>query len=84
MVQRALASSAVPAPVPLRVDTTGQEAGVPSLLMTRLRGELCLDDDSAAVMTELAATLLRIHAITPRARARPRAFQSWATIDKRA
>jgi aminoglycoside phosphotransferase (APT) family kinase protein len=79
--QRELQASLMPAPRPLRLDTTGSEAGAPSLLMTRLGGELLLDDDSEDVLTALAATLQRIHAMTPRAM--PRAFQSWATLDKR-
>jgi aminoglycoside phosphotransferase (APT) family kinase protein len=82
-VQRALQASVVPVPRPLRIDTTGSEAGVPSLLMTRLGGELCLDDDCADVLTALAATLRQIHALAPRRDARPRAFQSWASVEKR-
>jgi aminoglycoside phosphotransferase (APT) family kinase protein len=51
--------------------------------MTRLGGELCLDDDCADVLTALAATLRQIHALAPRTDARPRAFQSWASVEKR-
>lgn len=81
--QRLLAGSDVRAPFPLAVDVTGVHAGVPSLLMTRLPGDLLLDDAGDDVLTALAGALTAIHQQTLGDADRPRCFQSWAEPGKR-
>jgi len=77
-VQRQLAGSGVPVPVPLAVDVTGEAAGDPSLLMTRLPGRIDLGRADATVLTGLAAVLLSIHGVRPEPGEWPREYQSWA------
>jgi len=61
-VLRLLAASAVPAPVVVAADTTGDRCGVPALLLTRLAGgpPVSLDHDR---LGQLAHALALIHAI---------------------
>jgi aminoglycoside phosphotransferase (APT) family kinase protein len=82
-VQRLLAGSPVPVPEPLAVDVTGEQAGDPSLLMTRLPGsiDLCRHDD--ATLAALAGTLLAVHRVRPAPGEWPRDYQSWANESKR-
>lgn len=81
-VQGALSRTAIPVPRPLAIDETGAAAGAPSLLMTRLQGDLLLHDDGDEVLARLAAVLGAIHAHRP-ASHRPRPYQSWAVQAKR-
>ncbi len=84
-VQRQLARSgaAIAAPVPLAVDPTGERAGDPSLLMTRLPGRIELRRCDDATAAALASTLLAVHRVRPESGRWPREYQSWAFEAKR-
>jgi len=70
--QRLLSATAIPAPEPIAVDPSGESAGEPSLLMTRLPGQPRLTGPDPKT---LAVTLVGIHSIRPARRPRP--FQIW-------
>jgi aminoglycoside phosphotransferase (APT) family kinase protein len=80
-VQTMLRHSCVPVPQSLGTDATGELAGHPAHLMSKLPGHLQLHRSDAAHLQALADTLARIHEFVPFAP--PRAFQSWATPAKR-
>jgi aminoglycoside phosphotransferase (APT) family kinase protein len=82
-VQRQLVASPVPVPVPLAVDPTGEVAGDPSLLMTRLPGRIDLCRSDGTTLAALASTLLAIHRVVPEPGRWPRDYQSWAFESKR-
>jgi aminoglycoside phosphotransferase (APT) family kinase protein len=61
---RALESSAVPSPRLVASDPSGEESGVPALLMTRLPGRMLLTPrDPAAWLQQIARALPPIHAL---------------------
>ncbi len=82
-VQAQLAGSGVAVPVPLAVDPTGERAGDPSLLMTRLPGRIDLCRRDTAALADLAQVLLAVHRVRPEPGRWPRDYQSWATESKR-
>lgn len=81
-IQRQLAGTDVPAPMSIALDVSGEEAGQPAHLMSRLRGSVDLVRSDEVFLTRLAGLLVAIHAFDPGA-ARPREYQSWAVPAKR-
>jgi aminoglycoside phosphotransferase (APT) family kinase protein len=79
-VQSLLASTDVPAPSTIAVDTDGSRAGAPSLLMTRLPGRVDLRASDPVHLAGLAAMLVRIHRHRPGSW--PRDYESWARAEK--
>jgi aminoglycoside phosphotransferase (APT) family kinase protein len=78
--QRMLAGTDVPAPRPLALDPTGEQAGDPAHLMSLLPGTTDLRRSSPADLETMARTLMAIHTVKPVVR--PRTFQSWAVPAK--
>ena len=81
-VQQHLAGTPIPAPRSLAVDLSGDAAGAPAHLMSRLPGRLCLDSAADDVLAAMAQVLAEIHRFDP-GRERPRDYQSWAPPSKR-
>ena len=81
-VQSQLAGSPIPAPRSLGLDLSGDAAGAPAHLMSRLPGRLCLDSAATGTLAALARTLAAIHRFDPGPH-RPREYQSWAAPAKR-
>ena len=66
-VLTALTSCSLPTPDLIATDPTGEHAGTPALLMTRLPGRMLLEPkDRASWARQIAAALPHIHALTPR------------------
>lgn len=81
-LQALLAPTPVPVPVSLAVDSTGDAAGAPAHLMTRLPGTLVLDRCDDDLLGLLAGLLADLHDVDPGAE-RPRDYQTWAPPAKR-
>jgi aminoglycoside phosphotransferase (APT) family kinase protein len=65
-VLTALTACALPTPCLVATDPSGEHAGAPALLMTRLPGRMLLDPkDPASWAQQIAAALPHIHALTP-------------------
>ena len=61
-----LTDTSVMAPLIIALDPDGSEAGLPSVLMSRLPGRLCVDAPvSHAYLTQLAEALPTIHRVQP-------------------
>jgi aminoglycoside phosphotransferase (APT) family kinase protein len=68
----------IPAPRFIAVDPDATHTDDPSLLMTALPGEPCLDPDGAERRSaDLAAQLVAIHRLDIEAAHRPRPFKTW-------
>ncbi|GAA2138558.1 hypothetical protein GCM10009844_06650 [Nocardioides koreensis] len=80
-VQTMLRGTGIPAPRSRGSDLTGEDAGHPAHLMSRLPGGLDLRRNDRDLLEQLAGALARIHAFEPPVR--PRDFQSWAIPAKR-
>jgi aminoglycoside phosphotransferase (APT) family kinase protein len=79
-VLTAIAGSGLPAPAVVATDPTGDEAGLPALLMTRLPGRLDLTPhDPLAWVQLLAEQLHRLHDVTPSAPLP--SYESWVRLD---
>lgn len=66
-VLTALATCDLPTPCLVATDPSGEHAGAPALLMTRLPGRMLLDpNDRASWAQQIATALPHIHALTPR------------------
>ncbi len=81
-VQDLLAATPLPVPTSLAVDLSGDEAGVPAHLMSRLPGRLELRRHDDQILQALARLLRDVHAVDP-GEERPRDYQSWAPPAKR-
>lgn len=82
-ILQGLEPTGVPAPRVVAVDPTGDAAGLPALLMTRLPGRLDLTpDDPDAWTRQLAEQLARIHDIEPWPDLP--AYESWLHLDRAA
>ncbi|SFF69010.1 Phosphotransferase enzyme family protein [Actinoplanes philippinensis] len=81
-VQSQLAGSPIPAPRSLALDLSGDHAGAPAHLMSRLPGKLRLHEAADDVVTALARVLTDIHRFEPEG-GKPREYQSWASPGKR-
>ncbi|MFG2812040.1 alpha/beta fold hydrolase [Streptomyces sp. NPDC048410] len=73
----------VPAPRLLAVDAEAADCDHPSLLMTRLPGSVRVDGQELARRLDLlAAQLVRIHEVAPRAEDRPRTYEAWTSAER--
>ncbi|MEU5592326.1 alpha/beta fold hydrolase [Streptomyces sp. NPDC020298] len=74
----------IPAPALVAVDATAEHCDHPSLLTTRLPGEVRADEPGAAELERrldlLAAQLVRIHRVVPAERPRP--YQAWTSPER--
>jgi aminoglycoside phosphotransferase (APT) family kinase protein len=84
-VLRLLEAGDVPSPVLAGVDPHGTEAGVPSVLMSRLEGRTSTDADLPDRIDDLATLLCEVHASPVPATASVRAYRPYYTgaIDPR-
>ncbi|KQW11149.1 alpha/beta fold hydrolase [Streptomyces sp. Root369] len=71
----------VPAPEPVAVDATAEHCDHPSLLMSRLPGQVRVDEEHLERRLDLLAVqLVRIHRVVPQER--PRTYQAWTRPEK--
>ncbi|MFJ9003625.1 alpha/beta fold hydrolase [Streptomyces canus] len=71
----------VPAPEPVAVDATAEHCDHPSLLMSRLPGQVRVDEEDLERRLDLLASqLVRIHRVVPEER--PRTYQAWTRPEK--
>ncbi|MEV3990856.1 alpha/beta fold hydrolase [Streptomyces sp. NPDC049837] len=78
-----LAGTGVPVPECLAVDAVGEFCDAPSLLMTRLPGDVRVDEaDLDARVELLARQLVRIHGVRVPEGARPRPYQAWTSPER--
>ncbi|MFC8920751.1 alpha/beta fold hydrolase [Streptomyces sp. NPDC057116] len=78
-----LAGSGIPVPQCLAVDATGEFCDAPSLLMTRLPGDVRVDEADLDARVELLAELLvRVHRVQVPREARPRPYQAWTSPER--
>ncbi|MFF1484014.1 alpha/beta fold hydrolase [Streptomyces sp. NPDC058319] len=77
----------VPAPEPVAVDAAAEHCDHPSLLMSALPGRVRVDEPDPAELGRrlelLAAQLVRVHAVVPRApHERPRTYEAWTPPER--
>ncbi|MEU5436584.1 alpha/beta fold hydrolase [Streptomyces sp. NPDC020719] len=78
-----LADTDVPAPALLAADPHGAHCDHPSLLMTRLEGEVRLDEDGLDHRIPLLASQLAlIHRVRAEGPDRPRTYEPWTAPDR--
>ncbi|ORT60344.1 alpha/beta fold hydrolase [Streptomyces sp. CB03238] len=78
-----LAGTDVPAAECVAVDATAEFCDAPSLLMTRLPGEVRVDEvDLDARVELLARQLMGVHGVTVPQGARPRPYQAWTAPER--